>query len=240
VEVKHEFSSGLHFQFAYSLTRCLDEATPTGGPQDPSNLYGDYGNCSFLVRQTAVANYIYELPFGKGKHWLQQGVLSHILGNWSVAGITSYLTGQPFSVSFQVPASEVGWWGGRADVVPGVNPYTGNHSHNLGTAWFNPAAFTAPAPGTWGNSPRNAYFGPGLENWDMSFMKDFVLPIREHTVLQFKADLFNIWNHFNADSGLQTTIADTRDGGAAIPAAGEITSTGESPRVIQLSLKLSF
>ncbi len=239
-EVKHQLSNGFQIQFEYSFTHCLDEAAPTGGPQNPSNPRGDYGNCSYLVRQTAVMNYLYELPFGKGKRWLKEGPLSRVLGNWSVAGITSYLTGQPFSVAFQVPSSEVGWWGGRADLVPGVDPYTNNHSHTLGTQWFNPAAFVAPTPGTWGNSPRNMLFGPGFENWDVSVMKDFILPFGENKALQFKADFFNVLNHFNPDSGLQTTIADTRDGGAAIPAAGEITSSAENPRVIQLSLKLSF
>jgi hypothetical protein len=238
VEVMHRFAGGFQLQSEYSFTHCLDEATPTGGPQNPSDPRGDYGNCSFLVRHTFVTNYLYDLPFGPGRRWLKSGVLSRIAGGWSVSGITSYLTGQPFSVSFQVPASQVGWWGGRASVVPGVAPYIRDHSHNLGAQWFNPAAFTAPAPGTWGNSPRNAYFAPGFANWDISIMKN-IPTVRDSQRLQLRADLFDAFNHFNPDSGLQTTIADTRDGGAPIPAAGRITS-GESSRVIQISLRYIF
>jgi hypothetical protein len=239
LEVRHRFSSGLLVQGEYSYTHCLDEATPTGGPQNPSDPRADYGNCTFLVRQTFVTNYLYELPFGRNKRWLRTGFLSQVAGGWSVSGITSFLSGQPFSVSFQVPASQVGWWGGRANVVPGVDPYIRDHSHNLGSLWFNPAAFTAPAPGTWGNAPRNAYFGPGFQNWDISLMKTVYAPFGESHRLQIRADFLDAFNHFNPDSGLQTTIADTKDGGAPIPAAGRVQS-GESSRVIQLSLKYIF
>ncbi len=133
----------------------------------------------------------------------------------------------------------MGWWGGRANVVPGADPYIRDHSHNLGSLWFNPAAFTAPAPGTWGNAPRNAYFGPGFANWDISVMKTIYAPFSESHRLQVRADFLDAFNHFNPDGGLQTTIADTRDGGAPIPAAGRVQS-GESSRVIQLSLKYIF
>ena len=240
LEARHRFSQGFLVQSEYSFTHCLDEATPTGGPQDPSNPRGDYGNCTFLVRHTFVTNFLYDLPFGHGKRWLKNGVLSQVAGGWSVSGIASYLSGQPFSVSFQVPASQVGWWGGRANVVPGANIYTDNHSHTLGTLWFNPAAFVASAPGQWGDSPRNGYFGPGLVNWDLSLLKNIYMPFSDAQRLQFRADFFNAFNHFNLDSGLQTTIADTRDGGAPIPAAGTLTSSGESSRVIQLSLRYIF
>jgi hypothetical protein len=164
--------------------------------------------------------------------------MSRVAGGWSFSGITSYLSGQPFSVNFQVPASQVGWWGGRANIIAGVDPYIRDHSHTLGSLWYNPAAFTAPAPGTWGNSPRNAYFAPGFGNWDISVMKN-IPTVGEKQRLQFRADLFDAFNHFNPDSGLQTTIGDTRDGGAAIPAAGRVQS-GESSRVIQLSLRYFF
>ena len=190
------------------------------------------------MRHTFVTNYVYELPFGRGKRWLTSGVLNWIAGGLTVSGITSYLSGQPFSVNFQVPSGQVGWWGGRADVVSGVDPYIANHSHTLGALWFNPAAFTPPAPGAWGNSPRNGYFGPGMINWDIAVMKN-IPTFRESQRLQLRADFFDAFNHFNPDSGLQTTIADTRDGGVAIPAAGRVQS-GEGSRVIQLSARYIF
>jgi hypothetical protein len=238
-EVRHRFASGFLLQGEYSFTRCLDEAAPTGGPQNPSDPRGDYGNCSFLVRHTFATNFVYDLPFGRGRQWLKKGILSEVVGGWTLSGIVTYLSGQPFSVNFQVPASQVGWFGGRANTVPGVDPYTDNHSHTLGTLWFNPAAFVAPTPGYWGNSSRNGYFGPGLENYDLSIMKNFGMPFAESHRLQFRVDMLDAFNHFNPDSGLQVTIADTRDGGAPIPAAGRVTS-GEGSRVIQMSMRYIF
>ena len=71
-------------------------------------------------------------------------------------------------------------------------------------------------------------------------MKNMYMPYNDGHRLQFRVDLFNAFNHFNLDNAIGTTIADTRDGGAPITASGTITSTNETPRVIQLSLKYLF
>ena len=238
-EVQHEFARGFFVQGEYSWTHCLDDGPPTGGPQNPSDPLADYGNCSFLRRQNLAANYIFALPFGHGRHWLRQGVLSQVVGDWNITGITTYMTGQPFSVTFLVPSKEVGWWGGRADVVPGIDPYSKDHSHSVGAQWFNPAAFAPPTPGTWGNSPRNGYFGPGSYNWDIGLMKDFHMPFSERQSLRVRADFFDALNHFNFDNQIKTAIGDTRDGGIASPTAGQVLG-GEDSRVIQLSMKYTF
>jgi hypothetical protein len=77
-----------------------------------------------------------------------------------------------------------------------------------------------------------------LVNWDISLMKS-MRTVGDSQRLQFRADFFDAFNHFNADGGLQTTIGDTRDGGAPIPAAGRVQS-GESSRVIQISVRYIF
>jgi Carboxypeptidase regulatory-like domain len=239
LEAQHQFANGFFLQGEYSWTRCLDDGPPTGGPQNPSDPLADYGNCSFLRRHNLAVNYIYALPFGHGRHWLQQGVLSQVLGDWNVSGITTYMTGQPYSVSFAVPASITGWFGGRADIVPGVSPYIQDHSHEVGALWFNPDAFAPPAPGTWGNSPRNGYFAPGAANWDISVMKDFHMPYSEQHRLRVRADFFDAFNHYNFDNAPVATVADTRDGGSPNPNTGRIQGGGGN-RVIQLSLKYDF
>jgi hypothetical protein len=178
---------------------------------------------------------------------LKTGALAYIAGGWNVSGITSLLSGLPFSVSFQVPASQVGWIGGRADEVPGVERYIRNKSHDKGALWFNPAAFAPPKPGTWGNSGRNILWGPGYHNWDMSVFKDVIMPFAESQRLQIRADFFDAFNHYNLNGGLQSgtstpvaaMIGNPRDGGTVIPTAGQVL-TGEGVRVIQLSLKYFF
>ena len=86
----------------------------------------------------------------------------------------AYRTGAPLSVSFTVPSSIIGWWGGRADAVQGGQIYAGqSNSHDVvrGVQWFNPAAFAPPQPWQWGNSERNSVYGPGSWNWDIGVQK---------------------------------------------------------------------
>jgi hypothetical protein len=71
-------------------------------------------------------------------------------------------------------------------VVPGVERYIRNKSHDKGAMWFNPAAFAPPKPGTWGSSGRNILIGPGYHNWDMSVFKDFMMPFSESQRLQVR------------------------------------------------------
>jgi hypothetical protein len=70
----------------------------------------DYGNSDYIPRQRLVFNYVYELPFGAKRHWLnKRGVTDAVFGGWELAGITTYATGAPFSLAFNVPSNIVGW-----------------------------------------------------------------------------------------------------------------------------------
>jgi hypothetical protein len=250
LEVQRRFTNGFYFQTQYELTACRDLAPPTGaGPIVINDPHRDYGNCPYISRQALVTNYTYDLPFGAGRRWLKTGLLSTVVGGWSVSGISVYQTGPAFSVTFTSPSSYPGWIASRADIVPGVDPYVKNHSHSPTASWLNPAAFIAPAPGQWGNSPRNAYFGPGYQNWDISVKKKFPMRFDKSQQLQFGADFLNVFNHTNWDGGGTTiggvaapviaTVGTTQYGGAAVKNFGQVTS-GEGSRIISLSARYSF
>src|SRR5262249_58193252 len=114
LELIKRFSSGFSLQVEYNWTRSLDDVPVAGGLNNPFCYMCDYGNSDNLPRQRLAMNYVYELPFGVGHRWLnRRGVINGALGGWEVAGITTYVTGAPFSLSFNVPASIVGWFGGR-------------------------------------------------------------------------------------------------------------------------------
>ena len=245
LEFTRRFSNGLGAQAEYQWTRSLTNADEVGGPQIPAFPNLDYGNTSYVARHQLVFNYIYELPFGRGRHWWANlnSVAERFLGGWQLAGITTYRTGTPFTVNFQVPSSFVGWWGGRADRVPGSKLYAGRQTgHNVisGVQWFNPGAFAPPPPWNWGNSSPFSVWGPGMWDWDMSVGKSFHLPIRglEASQLQFRADFFDAFNHFNL-ANPSNTIGDTRDGGPTVPTAGKIFD-GTGNRIIQIGLSLYF
>lgn len=150
-EIQHRISNGLFLQGQYEWTNCRDEGPPTGsGPQIVDDPRLDYGNCPYLARHTFVGNYVYDLPFGQGRRWLQRGMLNQVLGGWSVAGITTLETGPAFSVTFVAPSTYPGWISSRANSVPNVDPYLKNHAHSPTASWLNPAAFVSPVPRTVG------------------------------------------------------------------------------------------
>jgi hypothetical protein len=241
LEATKRFSGGSTFQAQYSWTRSLDNVDSSGGPMIPAYPGLDYGNSSGIRRHSLVAHYVYQVPIGRGKRYFSSmgRWLDAAVGGWQISGITSYLTGAPFSVSFAVPSNFVGWWGGRASLVPGADLYANQGSgHNIvnGVQWFNPAAFAAPAPFTWGNSSRNMLFGPGSYNWDASMAKSF--SATEKIKLQLRGDFLNALNHFNL-SNPSATIADTRDGGVNSALAGKSTG-GTGSRVIQVGARITF
>jgi hypothetical protein len=120
------------------------------------------------------------------------GVVDKIIGGWQLAGITSFQTGQPFSVSYTAPGTPIGLVSGRANVVPGVPLYP---SHKTLAQWFNPAAFTAPPTFTYGTSGYNMLRGPRYQDWDMNLQKN--LTWKERYNLQLRGDVFNVFNHPN-------------------------------------------
>lgn len=243
LQVQHQFSSGLSIQGNYQYTRSLDNVPTAGGPQNWHFGNLDYGESQSIHRHWLTFNYIYELPIGRRHRWLSgvNGLEDALVGGWQVSGITHYATGIPFSVGYSQAGVKgiVGWWPGRADLVSGVPIYSGQQSgHDIvnGVQWFNPAAFAPPAKWTYGNSARDMVWGPGFWNWDMSAMKTFAL--RERLRLQFRSDFLDAFNHFNLGNP-NATIADTRDGGNALPDAGQILG-GSGSRIIQFSLNLIF
>jgi hypothetical protein len=226
VEAIQRYSSGLSFQIEYSWNRSLDDVPIVGGPQDPYNARADRGNSDQVRRHIFTFAGSYELPFGPGKRFLTSShpLAKHLLGGWQVASIMYLRTGTPFSPSFT--ATLAGWRGGRPDRVKDAPLYPQKKTMDQ---WFNPAAFTVPAPYTYGNAARNLLFTPGDIVIDLSGLKDFALA--ERVKLQFRAEFFNAPNHFNW-GGPAANIS--------VPASvGRITSGGEA-RVIQFGLKLLF
>ncbi|MGD0128379.1 MAG: hypothetical protein ABSF46_23720 [Terriglobia bacterium] len=220
------FSSGLSFDVEYSWTKwftngAYGQATPT----DNQNIRLDRAPYAFIAPSYLVANYVYELPFGKGKHFLStaHGALNQIVSGWQTAGIITISDGKPFSVTFD--SSVEGWPSNRADIVG--NPHVSNPSHQQ---WFNPAAFAVPQPYTFGDSAPNSLYGPGFSNWDMGIFKIF--PLSERIRLQFRAELFNWLNHPsfgnpNSDISVPSQV-------------GQIISTSSNPRSVQFALRLDF
>jgi hypothetical protein len=246
--VTRRLSRGVSFNFNYTWSHFLDDMDSSGwggrgGPQNYQNAYdprANYSNSNFDVRNAFKGNVVYELPFGLGRQFLNKNrLLDEAVGGWQVSGIVILSSGNPFSVTSgqntyaQDGASFPNWTG--ISTKP-----AGGHTLN---EWFNPAAFSLPANGTFGNVRRNSVYGPGLEVVNLSAGKKFI--IHDQVKLQIRADATNAFNHpsFGVPNGVLSTGSEQAAGQAySATAAGgqQITGTTEGGRNVQLGARLEF
>lgn len=266
--LRRRFENGFSFGLAYTLSKSIDNMSvdpvgaSSGGGLSTTNsrtatdIYNwrlDRAVSDFDRRHVLVVNGLWDLPFGKGKAvWgSAPGFVNQIIGGWSVNGILFAMTGQPFQVQSgaltahngKVSRAEITGTKPEAKLqdVPGI----------LGPVLFTAAdlaQFGFPAAGSNGTLGRNVFRGPGYTNLDMGLFKNF--SITERFRLQFRAEFFNALNHANFESPRDasdgsTLITSTLFGrtccsAAATPSSANVIATGESARVVQLALKLSF
>lgn len=224
------FSHGLGMLLAYTWSHAIENVGTeygggTGAPQDIRNRRADRGNASFDLRHRMTIGYLYNLPFGKGRAYLNRGGAANlILGGWQTNGIATFQTGLPFTPTLQTPTTNC--CASRPDrAASGALP----SSQRTINRWFDPAAFTTPALYTFGNSGRNILYGPGRVNFDLSLFKEFLF--RDTVKLQFRAEAFNAFN--TPQFGLPNASIGNR-------LAGVISSVVGNPRQMQLALRLEF
>jgi Carboxypeptidase regulatory-like domain/TonB dependent receptor len=197
--------------------------------QSPVTIGDSYGNISSITPQTLEISYAYTLPFGRGQMLFRtaNGLLDKIVSGWQIAGLTSFQTGQPFSVTYTAPGSQVYGASGRANRVPGVPLYP---SKKTNAEWFNTAAFTAPPAYTFGNSGYDMLWGPHYQNWDMNLQK--TIAISERYRVQLRGDAFNVFNHpnFSVPSASITNATSN----------GVISSVVNENRTIEFAAKFNF
>lgn len=243
-EVSKRLGQGLQFRGNFTWAKNLDHnsaltiAQGNNQPQmvlDRNNLRRDWGPSALDVRTQGTISAHYELPFGAGKRWLgsASGVTDKILGGWQANTIVTMLSGFPFTPL--VGSNRSGDGNTRNPDRPNLNPnFTGDVILGQPGRWFNPAAFTLPAVGTWGTLGRGIYRGPGLGNLDLSIIKNTKLS--ERVNLQFRTEFFNLTNRANFASPNQNVFTGT----TVSPSAGVITYTTTTARQLQFGLKLMF
>ena len=231
--VEKHLSHSLQFQSNFTWSKTLDTASSgnisfgTNELPNPFDLGYNYGISSENVPFIWVSNFIYTSPLLRDKNqFIQQ-----TLGGWELSGIVTLQSGFPFGIAGGYGDNSGSLQGGdRADVVPGQNfdVRKGGQSEWL-NEYFNTAAFTFNAAGTFGDSGRNMFQGPPSKNVDAAIAKNW--SVRERYNLQFRWEMFNAFNHPN----FGTPDANVGDGGSF----GKITSLGPM-RVMQAGLKFAF
>jgi hypothetical protein len=242
--MQRSYKRGFLFSFNYMYSHEIDDGSLGGGDadfvQNPACLRCDRASGDFDARHTASGNAVYELPFGAGRaHLSQPGYVRAILGAWDLSTIVSARTGLPVNVTIDRLASSVP--GGdskspqRPNRVPGVSlTPPGGSSPSL---WINPAAFDANvAPGTYGDAGRNMARGPGSWQADLGLSKR--ISLGEGLGLQFRAEVFNVFNHPIFARPLSDLSASSF-GQIFATANTSPVGTG-TPRQMQFMLRLNF
>jgi hypothetical protein len=227
VKAEKRMANRLTFLASFVWSKSIDDADSvipgffeSFGAQDERNLRLERGLSFFDVRRRISAGFVYTLP---GRSFLRP-----ILADWQLSGIVTLQDGTPLNpVYFAFDPANTGT-PNRPNVVPGVNVRLPRGQRSA-DRFFNTDAFRAPEPFTFGNAGRNILPGPGNNVFDLALHRRF--PIRESQLLEFRAELFNAFNHPNF--GIPGPYPDFG------PFFGKIFSTGQ-PRRIQLALRFEF
>lgn len=245
VKLDKRFSNGLQALVTYTWSHLLD--TPSGDNYGGTSAQNDlcrkcdYGNSANNYANIFTAQYLYNLPVGKGRHWLSNGnrVEDAVLGGWEFTGIYHYNSGFPINICCQSDIANVGqragnerpnYMGGPQTlstfVTDAANPSNGIRILNVG-------AYALPATYTYGNVGRYSTVGPHFSNLDFGLYKNF--PFREgKNSVQFRAEFFNGLN-IHDFGGPSTYCCEANNS-----SFGDTTGTQQSARIIQLALKLYF
>lgn len=248
-KLTRRLARGLSGTVAYTFSKSLDDGSGIRGentavttsPQVPWCVTCDYSLSDFDSRNRFIASVLYELPFGKGKPFLNSGWASTVIGGWQLNSIITLSSGFPLELVDGINQANDAFGYIRPNAVPGVN---GNDGPKTTEQWFNVDSVYLQPFGTFGNVGRNTIIGPGVNSWDFSAFKNFTFT--ERTYLQFRFECFNCANHPNWADPNTTLKSDLLNSeGLAIPGSGSfgtITATrpGIDMREIQFGLKLYF
>jgi hypothetical protein len=244
-----KFRGGFQLTTAYTWSKALayrsDMNADDGAPDNYLDFQRNYTVTSRNRAHTFVQSYVYELPFGKNKHFLNSGPASWILGGWGVSGVLTRMSGAPLHFTAN----------GNNLNAPGSTQYPVQIApfRVLGGVdtkpWFDTSSFCQPAGtntnpncpvvanGVLGNMKRYVFSGPGFFNLDAAIFRN--IPISERMGFEFRAEAFSVTNtpHFNNPD---TSLTSSTFG--KITGTGSVNNqaVGDGNRTVELSAKFTF
>jgi hypothetical protein len=238
VKFHRRYRSGLQFLVAYTWSKMIDDFSSVAGflgQQNPgytdnNNRRLDRSLSTLDQAHRLVANYQYQLPFGRKRQFLNHGVASAILGDWDVNGITTIQSGLPISITSSVNTTN-SFTGIQRPNSTGISTRSAGDITQRINGYFNPAAFVNAPTFTFGNVGRMIADnrGPHCINTDLSIFRQ--IPVTESKRFELRGEFFNAFNHVKFMNPSNTTFG--------IAGFGSITSDYPA-RVIQLAAKFLF
>jgi hypothetical protein len=228
LSMEKRFSHGFTVSANYTWSKSIDPVSystdlDTLNVINPYNVNAYRAVSDFNIPHRFVLNYLWQMPSPTAR------VAKAVLGGWETSAIWTWQSGFPINISsgndtsFSLPT--VGNDQAQLSCTPS---YTGGSQSDQIASWFQTQCFGVPQPNTFGNAGRNILMGPGTFN--VNFGAHKLIPLTERFKLQFRAELFNAFNHALLNNP-DTTVSDSN--------FGRITSA-RAPRVVQLALKINF
>ncbi len=224
--VNRRYADGFTVRASYTLA---DLQGTIGGPEMAPYFHPDlehiidtyrYGRLDNMRRHRFVASWVYDIPGP------QNGVLGTVIGGWQITGIYQQQSGEPLTITSG--RDNAGWGLGSNRAIYTGQPFeppAGSHE----TVWFNPAAFAVNPNGTFGETKRGEYFGPGDSTVDLGLFKNF--RISGDMNIQFRAEFFNALNTVNFGNPGTTHSESSRFG---------LINSADDARIMQFGLKFVF
>jgi hypothetical protein len=236
--MEHRFADNYTILVNYTWSKCngVVPVTSLGGPtiENPANPKGDYGPCTYDVPNLFNASVVYLSSFkGHG------GLASFLLSDWQIAPLMRYETGFPVNPVAGTDRSLTGVGLDRPNVVAGVAKYIHSGHTQKTYQWINPAAYTVPALGTYGNAGHYSLRTPSYFDVDAALSRRF--KAGERLVIETRVEAFDVTNHPNFGGPTPSTGVGLGPN-ASNPTSssfGRITTAGD-PRIFQGALKFSF
>jgi len=214
--VRRRLSRGLLIGGSYTWSRSM--GLLSFDPLVANNYSRNYGPQGSDRRHVFALNYSYDIP--KVAPMLKMKKLSPVIDGWNISGITTAISGAPFTPGFSttngLDITGSPNEGARIDVV-------GDPFKNVPAGlYFNPAAFSRPAVGTIGNAGTNIIYGPGYVNYDLTLAKTIPIGLSEKRAIKLKLEAFNAFNHTQF-SGINTGFIFNADNVNTNSAIGKFT-----------------
>ena len=244
LNARRAFQNGFLLSANYMWSHSINDGSIGGGesdvPQDSYCRSCDKASSDDDVRQVFNLSTVYQLPFGAAKKYLSNpGIVRTFLGGWTASVIATARAGLPVNVTIDrsngsVPGQYAITGEERPNYVYGVSltPPAGSTPGE----WINPAAFSTPASGTFGNLGRNAFRAPGFSQVDLGLSKE--VSLTERMSIRFRAEAFNLFNR--AQYGAPNADISQSNFGVITTTISSYATGGGTPREFQLSAKISF
>jgi hypothetical protein len=236
-QVRKRFSKGLQFGVAWTWSKALDVTDGYNGTIATylSPRAQDWGKAGFDRTHIVSGNWLWNIPRAS-RAWTNS-VVKAVGDRWQLSGIVSFISGAPLGIaSYKLSdGADITGGGDGWTAVVLRSPVLAKDQRTF-DRFFDPTAFTRPAQGTIGNTPKDVFRGPGVNNWNLTLFK--TIPLREKWQMQLRMEAYDAFNHTQFSSVARDLQFDLQ-GNQVNQQAGTVTGA-RNPRVMQFALRLKF